>query len=53
MELVVVFNNFCMLDHLLPAWGMSAVVDTGKEKVLFDTGLDRFVYGGLGARFEF
>ena len=40
MKITVVFNNFNMNEGLVSAWGMGAVVDMGKEKLLFDTGSD-------------
>ena len=40
MKITVVFNNFNISEDLVPAWGMGAVVDTGREKILFDTGSD-------------
>lgn len=40
MKITVVFNNFSMNEGLVSAWGMGAVVDTGKEKILFNTGSD-------------
>lgn len=40
MKITVVFNNFNLLEGLLPAWGMGAVVESETEKILFDTGSD-------------
>ncbi len=38
MKVTIVFNNFNLSRDLAGAWGMAAVVDTGAEHVLFDTG---------------
>jgi len=40
MKITVVFNNFNLMEGLLSAWGMGAVVESETEKILFDTGSD-------------
>lgn len=40
MKITVVFNNFNLFEGLLAAWGMGAVIESGAEKILFDTGSD-------------
>ncbi len=40
MIIEIVFNNYSQLKGPVPAWGMSALIDNGVEKILFDTGSD-------------
>lgn len=40
MKITVVFNNFNLVEGLLAAWGMGAVIESETEKILFDTGSD-------------
>ena len=40
MKITVVFNNFNLVEGLLAAWGVGAVIESETEKILFDTGSD-------------
>ncbi len=40
MKITVIFDNNQFSTRLIPKFGFSCVVDTGSEKILFDTGSD-------------
>ena len=40
MRVVIVYDNYKQVDGLENAWGFSAVIETGSQSILFDTGGD-------------